>query len=115
MKDNKIMHMYMDVAMWNSHEGLSLIAKKINGVDIQKLKPGQFCLFVNPPFNACKLYGANNVILYYRHPKNHRLDPKALRLIPQFFDGQDIGYSKALHRVIQDEFNVRFGKKKHDD
>lgn len=110
------MHLYTSVCMYNSHEGLAQIAKKENGVNVKALKPGQFCLFINPPFNACKLYAANNVILYYRHPKNHRLDPNAVRLIPQFFDGenQDIGYNKALAKVIKDEFKHRFGKKKDE-
>ena len=117
MKDGKkarnmIMHIYTDVYMSNSHEGLAAIAAKENGVNVRNLKPGQFALFVNTPFNACKIYAANNVILYYRHPKNHRLDVNAVRLIPQFFDGenQDIGYNKALSKVIKDEFKSRFGK-----
>jgi len=108
---NMVMHLYMNTPMYNSHDGLAVIAKKENGVDVKALKVGQFCLFINPPCTACKLFAANNVILYYKHPKGHRLNPQALQMIPQFFDGQDIGYNKALAKIIKTEFEERFGKK----
>lgn len=97
---NKVMYVIPHVDMRNSHLGLMEIAKK-NKVSSSAIKPGEFILFINNPFNACKLLAANDVVIYYKHPKGHRLNYKALQLLPHFFDGQDIGYSSALKHVIE--------------
>ena len=101
---NKIMHVYSNVNLQNGHDGLTAIAKKENKVDVSKLNVGQFALFINRAFTAVKVFAANNVIVHYKHPKNHILDYKALRLIPDFFDGQSIGYMKALKQVIEQDY-----------
>jgi len=87
--------------MSNGHEGLANVAYKTNKVDVGGLKVGQFALFINRAFTACKLFGANNILLHYKHPKNHILDYKALRLLPEFYDGQNINYTKALRQVLK--------------
>lgn len=101
---NNIMHVYPNVSMSNGHDGLKEVAKKTNKVDVTALKVGNFALFINKAFTACKLYAANHVVLHYRHPNNHLLDYKALRLLPEFYDGQDIGYTKALKQVIKSNY-----------
>lgn len=101
---NKIMHVYCNINLQNGHEGLTVIAKKENKLDVSKLAVGQFALFINRAFTAVKVFAANNVLIYYRHPKNHILDYKALRLIPAFFDGQNIGYMRALKQVIEQDY-----------
>ena len=98
---NNIMHVYPNICMSNGHEGLAAVAQKTNKVNVTNLKVGEFCLFVNRAFTACKLFGSNNVLLHYKHPQNHCLDYKALRLLPEFYDGQNIGYSKALRQVLK--------------
>lgn len=101
MTSNNVMHVYPNVSMSNGHDGLKVIAKKMSKLDVSELQVGQFALFINKAFTACKMFGANNVLLHYKHPLNHCLDYKALRLLPEFFDGQDIGYTKALRQVIK--------------
>jgi hypothetical protein len=90
--------------MGMAHSGLYELAKKKLKIDIDTLKYGEFVLFINKPFNACKLMTSNNVIVYYRHPQNHRLDAKALKLIPDFFDGKSLNYPKALKRILKAEY-----------
>lgn len=104
MSSNIVMHVYPHTTMQYGHKGLAEVAMKTNKLDVYKLRVGQFALFINNAFTAVKLFGANGVLVHYKHPKNHILDYKALRLIPLFFDGQDIGYTKALSRVIRDEY-----------
>ena len=65
---NTIMHVYPNVCMSNGHEGLATVAQKVNKVNVAELKVGEFALFVNRAFTACKLYGANNILLHYKHP-----------------------------------------------
>lgn len=106
---NHVMHIYPNVSMSNGHDGLKAIAKKYK-LDVSDLKVGQFALFINNAFTACKLYAANNVLLHYKHPKNHCLNYKALKLLPEFYDGQDIGYTRALKQVIRESYPHLFDK-----
>ena len=101
---NNVMHVFPNVSMSNGHDGLRGVAKKVGKLDVDDLKLGQFALFVNRPFTACKLFAANNVLVHYKHPQNHCLDYKALKLLPEFFDGQDIGYTKALRQVLKNGY-----------
>jgi hypothetical protein len=104
------MFVYPNVSMSNGHNGLKEIAKKINKVDVTKLHVGQFALFINKSFTACKFFAANNVVLHYKHPNNHLLDYKALKLLPDFYSGQDIGYIKALTHTIKTSYPHLFEK-----
>jgi len=101
---NQVMHVYPNVSMSNGHDGLANIAMKANKVIVKKLVVGQFALFINKSFTACKVFGANNVLLHYKHPLGHHLNYKALKLIPEFYDGQDIGYTKAMRQIIMTEY-----------
>ena len=113
---NKIMHVYTNVNLQNGHEGLTGIAKKENKVDVNKLAVGQFALFINRAFTAVKVFAANNVVVHYKHPRNHILDYKALRLIPAFFDGQNLGYMRALKQVIEQDYpHLVDRKSRHTD
>jgi hypothetical protein len=98
------MHVYTNVSLQNGHEGLEAIAKKSNKVNVRELKVGEFALFINRAFTAVKVFGANNVLLHYKHPQRHILNYKALRLLPVFMEGQDIGYTKALRQIIKEEY-----------
>jgi hypothetical protein len=90
--------------MSNGHDGLKETAKKVGKLDVSSLRVGQFALFINKAFTACKFYAANNVVLHYKHPLNHCLDYKALKLLPDFFDGQNLNYTRALKQAIKDGY-----------
>lgn len=114
MKTNTIMHVLPNVSMSNGHDGLAQVAKKTLKVDVRSLPIGEFALFINRGFTACKLYAANNIVLHYKHPKGHHLNYKALKLIPQFYNGQNIGYTKALDAVIRKDYPYLFEGEKHE-
>lgn len=101
---NRVLHMLSDVPMYYQQKGLALIAKKRLKLDVSTLPVGEYVLFINKPFNACKLMAANNVLIYHRHPLNHRLNYHALKLIPDFFDGFDLNYGKAFKRWLKSEY-----------
>jgi len=101
---NTVMHIFPNVSMSNGHDGLREVAKKVGRIQVDDLKVGQFALFINKAFTACKFYAANNVLLHYKHPKDHCLDYKALKLLPEFYTGQDIGYTKALKQSIRESY-----------
>lgn len=104
MSSNTVMHIFPNVSMSNGHDGLKETAKKVGKLDVSSLRVGQFALFINKAFTACKFYAANNVVLHYKHPLNHCLDYKALKLLPDFFDGQNLNYTRALKQAIKDGY-----------
>jgi hypothetical protein len=95
--------------MSNAHKGLTEIAKKAK-LTPDELRQGEFILFTNKAFTACKLLAPGNVLVHYKHPKGHPLDYRALKLIPQFFDGKDIKYPQALRHVFREYYPKLFHK-----
>jgi len=114
MNTNTVMHVYPNVCMSNGHDGLAIVAKKENKVNVRKLRVGEFALFINRGFTACKLVAANNIVLHYKHPKGHRLEYAALTLIPHFYNGQNIEYTKALDMVIRKNYPYLFEHEKYE-
>jgi len=110
MTTNQVMHVFPNVSMSNGHDGLAKEAMKTSKVNVRELSIGQFAMFINKAFTAVKVFGANNVLLHYKHPKGHHLNYKALKLIPAFFDGQDMGYTRALRQIIKTEYPHLFEK-----
>lgn len=102
---NKVLHVIPEVSMIYGHKGLSEAAAKARlGIKPEELKQGEFIMFINKAFTAVKLLAANEVLIYYRHPKRHRLNYEALRLIPNFFDGRSLNYPKALRALIDKKY-----------
>jgi hypothetical protein len=101
---NQVLHIFPNVNLQNGHDGLRAYAKKSYKINVDDLQVGQFAIFINRAFTAVKVFAANNVLVHYKHPKKHMLNYKALKLIPEFFEGQDIGYTKALRQVIKEEY-----------
>ena len=104
---NRVLHFIFDVSMSNGHHGLKLLAQK-EKINVDTLMPGQFVLFLNKAFTACKLFAANNVVLHYKTPHNRALNVHALKLLPHFYDGTDIGYDRALKQVLVSMFRQRY-------
>lgn len=102
---NKVLHVIPQTSMVNGHAGLLEVVKQSKlKVNPEELKPGEFIIFINTPFNAVKLLAANNVLIYYKHPKGHMLNYEALRLVPTFFDGQQLNYPAALKSIIKKKY-----------
>lgn len=97
---NQVVYFFPDTHLGNSHAGLSAIAEK-DKLDVAKLAPGEFAMFINRSFTAVKLFAANNVIVHYKTPDRSMLNAQALKLVPHFFNGRDINYKAALSHAIR--------------
>ncbi len=103
VKQQRIIRYISDTHMALQHQGLTKIAKKFN-LEPTALQPGEYIVFMNSAQNAFKLMAPNNVIAYYRHPKNHKIDPRVISLIPKVFSGREIDMDQALKTVIERDF-----------
>lgn len=103
MTPNKIIRYFPDIHLGNGHDGLAHIALK-NKVDVRKLYPGEFVIFVNKTQTGLKLFSQGNMVCYLKMPGSQRINPRVISLIPRFFNGSQINYSGALAEVINREF-----------
>lgn len=97
----RIVRYLSGVHMGANHAGLRKLVTKF-GLDL--LENGEFIVFMNTAQNAFKLMAPNNVLIYYRHPKNHRIDPRVISLIPKVFDGKELKMDLALKKVLEKNF-----------
>lgn len=97
------------VHMGLSFKGLRKIASKLK-LNLDALDSGEFVLFMNSKRTAFKLLAPNNVMVYYRHPKEHAIDPRVISLIPKIFDGKELNMDAGLKEVIQKDFE-KYGKR----
>jgi hypothetical protein len=96
---NKIVQVFLGADLRNSHDGLTALAKS-KKIDVTKLEPGQFVLFINHSRDRLKLFAANNVIAYLKVPSG-RLNMATISLIPQAFHTTGkIEYDKVLREVL---------------
>lgn len=101
---NRVLHWIPNVDLRCKFDGLAAIVKKECGINVQDLRPGEFAMCINTSWTQIALFGANNCIMYHRNWDGSRLNPKALKALPAFVSGQDIGYRRALDKVIREEF-----------
>lgn len=95
-----IIRVFQEVNLVRSHQGLTEIAAK-HQINLSKLSVGEYVIFLNRAKTAFKLFAAENVIAYYRHPKNHRIDLRAIQFIPQVFQSKKkISYDDALKTAL---------------
>lgn len=99
---NRITGYVMGVSMHLSHDGLKATAlQQRPKIDLDALKPGEFVLFSNNPFTACKIFGSGNTYIYHRNPGNRPMHPRALMAAVQCFDGIKFDYATALQKSIE--------------
>lgn len=79
-RDWFICQAFWPVNMNMQHDGLSAVAEN-SGIDVEKLKPGQFVLFLNYRQTRVKLYTAGGLILYLR-VKGGRISAETIEGIP---------------------------------
>lgn len=108
VKDNwrsstKIVRYFSNIDLRNGHDGLASIAKKA-GIFVSELETGEFALFVNRKQTALKMYTQGLLIAHLRLPNGRRINPKTIAMLPNFFNGSEIRYNKALEAVLQKEF-----------
>jgi len=102
----RIVRYISGVNMGLSFRGLGQVAVDLR-LSIDSLDSGEFVVFMNRKQTAFKMLAPNNVLVYYRHPKEHRIDPRVIALIPTMFDGKVIHMDKALEKVITNDFTKK--------
>lgn len=102
----KIIRYFADIHLGNAHRGLTKIAIK-EKVDVRNLGAGEYVVFVNSVQTAFKMFAPGNVIAHYKSPENTKIDPRTILMLPNYFNGTEIGYDKALRAVLEKEFTVK--------
>jgi hypothetical protein len=96
----RLAHIFFDCHMANGHAGLESIMGN------KKLKPGDCAIFVNTAWDTVKIFVDGNFIAHYKHPTG-TIAPETLRHLPNYLQGGEIQYSKALKKVIEEHLENR--------
>lgn len=73
-------------------------------LDVKSLEPGKCVVFINKKHNALKMFASGNeTVAYLRLPPGQSIEPRAIAMLPKFFNGRSIDYSKALKKVLDDK------------
>ncbi len=103
---SSIVNYFPNTHLGKGHVGLaelSRIAKK----PIEKLRDGEFNLFINRKQTMLKLYGNSGMIIHYRHPEDHRINLDTIKLLPKYLDGGNLNYKGALREVLEKDFGIK--------
>lgn len=104
-KENKVLQLVFNADLRGGHDRLAKDASKL-GIEVDRIKVGDFVVFVNRKRSALKIYAAGFTIAHFRMPDGRVMDPRILRLVPKFFNGKELNYSGALEEVIKKEFKL---------
>ena len=93
---------FLDVSMVNRHNGFSRIAKDA-GIDIAKLKHGEFVLFINADRTKIAVFGASGTLTYVYHPEGHKISTLIINKLPEIFGGKEyFDYDSALKPFLEE-------------
>lgn len=107
---NKVMHLFTKVDLRYGHNGLKKLALK-QKVDVNNLGVGEYALFANNSLTGMKIFAANNTVIYCKAPTHRPFDIRAMQYLPQFIDGQEIGYDKALLTMFRQKYQHLYREK----
>jgi len=100
-KKNTILQVFQDTSMKFGHKGLTELADEA-GLDVTKLKSGEFIVFINSAQNAFKIFAPNNVVAHHKVPDGAgRIDMRTIALLPRCFNGNAIDYNRAIKEVLE--------------
>lgn len=95
-----VVHFFGDVDLRSQHNGLSELAKK-EKIDVRKLRPGEYLVFVNHARDRVKMYTASNVIAYLKVDTG-KIDLRTIQYIPTAFEGSGkIDYDRSLKEFVE--------------
>lgn len=102
----KALRIFLGTDMRCAHEGLSTLATE-HKVNVDKLEPGEYLVFINTAMDRIKLYAANNIVAYYKS-KHGKIDIRTISKIPQAFKASGkIEYDASLKEVIEEHLMKR--------
>ncbi len=100
MANGQILQCFLNADLRCGHDGLASLAKK-HDLNVTKLIPGQYVVFINSARNRLKVYAASNVIAYLKLATGGRIDLNTVREIPRVFNGSGkIDYEEALRIAV---------------
>lgn len=86
----------------SGHAGLSAKARE-NGISTEKMKPGEFLIFVNRARSQLKMYAAGQTIAHVKAPKNNMIDYRVVKYVPRFFNGTQINFKEAQKAALKEK------------
>ena len=98
----RLAHLLFDTHLGNGHTGLDSILKKKR----LKLKEGDCAIFINTAFTAVKIFVDGVFVAHYKHPTG-RIAPETIRHLPNYLNGSQIEYKRALEQVINKQLSKR--------
>jgi hypothetical protein len=103
----RVLQIFLNADLRNGHEGLAELAKE-RGIDVTKLLPGQYVVFVNAGKDKLKLYAAANVLAYLKLTGGQKFDLRVIAFIPKAFNGSGkLDYDKALKDAVEEALRKR--------
>lgn len=84
---NSILTYFLDISMSYGHKRLREIAKKENR-PVDKLRKGDFLLFINRRMTALKILTADDILLHKKAEKGSFLDFEAINKLPLYFNSK---------------------------
>jgi hypothetical protein len=101
-RQGRILQCFLNADLRQGHDGLEKLARQ-NNIDVTRLHPGQYVVFVNSHRDKVKVYAANGVVAYYRHTGGRIYDLRVLQEIPKAFNGTaTFNMDTALKTVVED-------------
>lgn len=96
----KIVRLFQDVNLANSHLGLTDMAKRA-GYNPATMDDNSFLIFINRAQTMVKVLTTSNVLAFYRSPKG-RLTMDAIQNIPAaFMSNQQFEMTKAIEMALE--------------
>ncbi len=102
---NKLIRFVADADLRQGYDGLN---KK---VPLSNLGKGEFVAFVNRRQDKVKLCTGSDMVAYLRLKSGQRVDPRVIQFLPEFFNGTNIEYDKAVEKMMRKSFPKFFDKK----
>jgi hypothetical protein len=89
-----ILKIFINVDLRCAHKGLGALAQS-QKIDVQRLSPGEFLMFMNRARSAVKILGASHLLVHLKSGSNKAISEEALITIPRLFSGSDFDFKRA--------------------
>lgn len=104
---SRILRCFLHADLRSGHVGLTKTAAK-EGVDVTKLAPGEFVVFINGRKDRLKVYTASNVVAYLITAQGQRVDLNTIREIPRAFQATGkIDYDATLKETLEKSLSAK--------
>jgi hypothetical protein len=110
---NKLVHVFYDINMSNSHRGLKEICKK--KIDTSGLRPGDMVVFINKNWTALKAFAGNeNFLVHHKMQGSKHINPDTIVLLPLYVKGAKLEYDEANREAVTSRYRKWLKSKGQD-